>query len=322
MADRGQGQTDVEQGVPVNEVEILMGVHNGVPYLPAQLESLSEQTYSTWRLTVSDDSPTVESAALITEFGAGIAQPVTVRPGPRKGFAANYMHLLRQMGEGHVALADQDDVWLPDKLARAMGMLAEAPPGRPALYCARSIYWDGAERRQPSPVLGRPTSFRNALIENVAQGNTIVMNPAAAGLVREAAHLVPDGTIFAHDWWLYLLLAGAGGHVIVDNGPPPLLYRQHAQNLIGSGAGLSAQIRRKQLVLAGAFGERLMMNIAALRACGHLLLPETRSTLEAFATVRRRPVLGRLAGLGPLRLYRQSYGGTLRFWGAALLGRI
>ena len=297
------------------EVEILMGVCDGSEHLPAQLESLAAQTHTKWRLTVSDDSSGPRSAGLIADFGMQISQPVEFLAGPQQGFAANYMHLIRRLRPGYVALADQDDVWLPHKISRALSML---PKDKPALYCARSFYWRGGQRRQISPLYPRPAEFRNALIENVAQGNTIVLNPAAAALAKAAATEVD--AVFAQDWWLYLLISGAGGRVVVDNGPPVLLYRQHAGNLIGAGQRIGTQIRRKRAVMAGAFGVRLTLNVRALQECRMFLTDHNRSILDAFAAAREQALPKRLVQLGQLGLYRQRRIGSLGFWGAAFLG--
>lgn len=299
-----------------------MGVHEGAQHLPAQLRSLAAQTHTAWRLVASDDSPGQASRAALSRFADAGPRPVEIRTGPRQGFAANFMSLIRALPQdpGPVAFADQDDVWFDGKLARALDALNAVPPGVPTLYCARSFYWDGAARRRPSPRYRRAPAFRNALIENIAQGNTIVLNPAGAALARRAAQKAP--AVFAQDWWLYLLITGAGGHVHFDAGPPVMLYRQHAGNAIGSGQGLSAQTRRKRAVLAGAFAARLALNIAALNACRDVLTPRARAQLDQFAAARDRPLPARLAGLARLAPYRQSPAGTLGFWGAALLGRI
>ena len=249
----------------VQEVHILMGVFNGAAYLPAQLQSLSGQSHGNWVLTCSDDGSTDGTQDLVRAFVSNNPQRVCLQDGPRAGFSENFMGLIRSLGDaaGLVAFADQDDLWLPEKLARAVALLNDVPVARPALYCSRVLNWDpAADRRRISRALHRPPSFRNALIENVAQGNTIVLNAAAARLARDAARRT--GAMFAHDWWLYLLISGAGGEVIHD-ARPGLLYRQHGGNILGSGAGLRAQIRRKRQVLRGAFRARVGGNIAAMQ---------------------------------------------------------
>lgn len=303
-------------------IQILMGVCNGAPYLPAQLNSLGAQEYRHWRLLVSDDSPDDASRAVVETFGAECPRNVEIIRGPRNGFAANYLHLLQNAVSGPLALSDQDDVWMPDKLSRAMSVLSDIPDGQPALYCARVQPWDGTagKLQRPMPALARPPSLRNALIENIAPGNTIVLNRAAADLARELAAQTPS--VFAHDWWLYQVVSGVGGTVVHDSGPPVVYYRQHAGNVIGAGRGFSAQIKRKTAVLKRAFAERLTQNAAALNVARTHLTAENEALFDAFEAARASRGLKRLRDLSRLGLYRQNRVGTAGFFGAAALGLV
>ncbi|TLP60286.1 glycosyltransferase [Parasedimentitalea maritima] len=309
-----------QQGV-MDTITILMGVYKGGDFLPEQLASMLGQTHSAWHLIASDDSPVDDSRHLLKRFSREHSGRMSLVRGPGVGFSANYLSLLRAAPSGYVALADQDDVWHPDKLARAHAALATLPAGRPALYCARVQPWDGAvPLGAPARALARPLGFANALIENVAVGNTIVLNPPAVDLARQAAQHTTQ--VFAHDWWLYQLITGTGGIVYHDDGPPVLLYRQHGGNAIGAGRGIVAQLRRKSGVLRGAFAQRLSLNADALEQSRALLTPENRTLFDAFETARAQSGTARLWQLARLGVYRQRPLKTAGFFGAAALGRI
>jgi glycosyltransferase involved in cell wall biosynthesis len=300
-----------------------MGVYNGRAHLSAQLRSLAEQSDPAWQLICSDDGSVDETREGIAAFAKSVPQKVQLIRGPRRGFSANYMALIAglEAEAGMVGFADQDDVWLADKLARARTALSAVASDCPALYCTRRFLWNPeTDVRTQAAAPARPPSFRNALIENIAPGNTIVLNAAAARLARQAA--LRTGDVFAHDWWLYLLITGAGGQVIFDDGPPPILYRQHGGNLIGAGTGLGAQAARKLKVLQGAFAERLAGNLAAMLAVEDLLTAENAGIARDFEAARTATLPMRLAGLRRVGPYRQSRVGTFGFWGAACLGRI
>jgi glycosyltransferase involved in cell wall biosynthesis len=299
-----------------------MGVYNGAAHLPAQLDSIAAQSHTRWRLTCSDDGSRDASRDVIGAFAADVPQEVTLATGPQAGFSANFMSMIAALPEapGLVAICDQDDVWLEAKLARAVTHLAAVPGDVPALYCSRVIHWaPDAGRRITGRGTPRPAAFRNALIENIAQGNTIVLNNAAAALAAGAARRT--GPVFAHDWWLYLLTSGAGGRVIFDD-TPGLLYRQHGGNAIGSGTGLISQIRRKAGVLRGDYAARLAGNVAAMQAVRDLLAPEAATGLDQFAAARRAGPSGRITGLRRAGVYRQAMLSNVSFWIGALLGRV
>jgi hypothetical protein len=302
-------------------VSILMGVLNGAAYLPEQLQSIASQQAVDWRLIVSDDGSSDASTAMIDGFHARFPRRVTWTRGPGQGFATNYLHLLRNLPPqpGFVAFADQDDLWLPDKLARGLGLLDSA--GAPQLYCGRRWIWKhvgGPIQATPAPA--RPPSFRNALVENIAGGNTILLNPAAAKLLREAARGI--GEVFAHDWWSYLLITGSGGRVIFDKGAPRILYRQHATNALGAGCGLRSWLKRKSDLLNGQYAARIEKNLSALNEVRHLLIPENAELLRRFASARQQRLRPRIRAFRAMAPYRQSRLSSFGLWGALALGRI
>ena len=181
-------------------VAILLCTYQGEKYLAAQLDSFAAQTYPSWKLWVSDDGSTDATLDQLRAF-AERHQPgqVTLQAGPRKGFVKNFMSLICEptLHADYYALSDQDDIWHPDKLERAVKWLRDVPQGQPALYCTRTELIDGAG--QPigfSPLFTRPPAFANALMQNVAGGNTMVMNNAARDLLVEAG---ADIDVVAHD---------------------------------------------------------------------------------------------------------------------------
>jgi hypothetical protein len=173
--------------------------------------------------------------------------------------------------------------------------------------------------RRLSRGLKRPAGFRHALVQNVAAGNTMMLNRAALGLVQKACAEVSE--VVMHDWWLYQIVTGAGGQVLFDH-EPHLLYRQHSSNLIGANRGLRAKGKRLRLLLSGKFRLWNTVNIRALQASKDRLTPENRRVLERFSKERNGPLLMRLRMLRGLGLYRHGIQGTLSLYLATVLGRI
>lgn len=312
-ADRG--------GAP--RVTVLLATWNGAANLREQLDSYRHQTVAPDRLIVSDDGSSDETLAILAEFAAsdpGFA--VDLHRGPRRGGARNFLSLLAAVPEGtdFIALSDQDDVWLPDKIARGVRLLSALPAGHPVLVGGRSYVCDAAlGNRRLSPLPRRAPAFRHALVQNFAGGNTMMLNRAATDLLRAAA---PEALrVVVHDWWIYQMISGAGGTVLFDEAPL-LLYRQHGGNQIGANAGVEAKIRRLRWMLRGRFRRWNAINLSALRASAHRFTPENRAILEDFARLQRAGLFDRLAILHRLGLYRQGLEGTLSLWLAALLGRL
>ncbi len=307
-----------EEGGPT--VTILMGLHNGAAHLPEQLQSIAAQRHADWRLIVSDDGSEDDGPALVRAF-ADRHPPGRVRlvDGPRRGVAQNYLSMLCDLPEapGWVAFADQDDIWLPERLARgieALRALPGAAAAAPALHCARTlIFTDDPRRTRLSPPRPKPPGFRNALVQNIAAGNTILLNPAASRLLRAAAPRTAE--VVVHDWWAYQLISGAEGGRILHDDRPALLYRQHGGNLIGANDGLGARLQRLRLLLSGTMRAWTEVNLAALAAAEPWLSAEARETVARLRAVREMPGLAaRLAAFHRLGLYRQTHASTLALW--------
>lgn len=309
-------------------VAILMATFNGAAFLRAQLDSLAAQDHGNWSLWVSDDGSTDATRAILAEFArTHPGRSVNLREGPRRGSTANFMSLLCApdiRGEFY-ALADQDDVWLPERLSRGLELCAAvggaagggAAGGGAVLYGARTIITRrDLSPRGCSPLFRRPPDFRNALVQSLAGGNTMLLNAAARSIVQRAG---PREGAVCHDWWLYQLLSGAGARVIYD-ARPSVLYRQHDANQIGSNLSSAARAGRIAALLGGRFRDWNTRNLAELSAVLPLLTPENRERVRRFAALRGRRGPAAVRDLRDLGLYRQTGAGTLSLHAAAFLG--
>ena len=303
-------------------VDVLMCTFRGEAHLPRQLQSIAEQTERRWRLFVSDDGSDDGTLPLLEAFRQQQGpQRVRIFSGPRRGFAANFFSLIsRPEVDGEfAAFTDQDDEWAVDKLARATACLSRLPAGTPGLYGSTSVLVDAA-----GSVIGgsrcfrRRPSFANALVQNMATGNTMVLNREALALMRRAGTGVQ---VSAHDWWAYLLVMGCGGTMVYDT-QPSIRYRQHGHNLYGANTSLVARWQRLTRLFRGDFRDWNALNVAALRSVSHLLTPESLRQLEHFERVRHAPWALRPLQLWRSAVYRQTWDGQLALYLAAFTNRI
>lgn len=306
-------------------VSILLATYNGARWLPAQLDSLARQSHGDWSLWVGDDGSTDDTRRIIADFaaGAGAGHAVRLIEGPRQGAAQNFLALLTHPDlpagpDQFAALCDQDDVWLPGKLARALEMLGQKDADRPVIYGAQSLHID--EEGRPVGRSRRPrgtVSLGNAVVQNMVSGHSTVLNPAALALARQAGR--HPGIAF-QDWWLSLLVLAAGGEALIDDATV-LHYRQHGHNVLGAPAGLAAQLHRIGLLFGHDYARWIAGNLAALRASPVALTPEAQAMLAGLAAPAR-PGLARLRALRRLGIHRQSRLGTAFLWLGAMLGRV
>jgi glycosyltransferase involved in cell wall biosynthesis len=303
---------------PTAHVAIILATYNGQAYLNEQLQSLAAQTYGNWHLVASDDGSSDATRNMLEEFAKH--HPVTVVAGPQQGFAANFMSGLLHPAAAadYVAFCDQDDIWDNDRLARGVAALSMVSDKMPALYgtCTRLMKTSG-EVYGLSPRFSGPFTFRNAMVQCFAGGNTLLMNRAARQLLLDAGN-VP---IISHDWWAYQLVSGAGGAVIYDP-EPSMSYRQHACAIAGSSAGWRANWSRVTRLLTGGWRHWNDLQTAALAANIHLLTPENHVALKHFIAGRHAGLLARLSAFRRSGMYRQTFVSSAGLWVAAVLNRV
>lgn len=303
-------------------VSILMGCYNGAAHLREQLDSIAAQTHADWTLLASDDGVGADDTrAILERFRDRIGTDrVTVRDGPRKGFLPNFLGMAcspRHRARAY-AFCDQDDVWEPQKLARALACLDAVPAGVPAMYCTRTrLITDDGREVGYSPLFRRAPCFRNALVQSIAGGNTMVFNEAARQLVVAAG---PEVEVASHDWWVYLLVSGAGGQVHYDPWAS-VRYRQHAANLVGGNVGAKARLRRLVRLLEGRYSSWNEMHCVALERLTELLTPENREIFGLFRRSRRAGVSSRVAGVLKARVFRQTHIGNVGLYASVLLNK-
>ena len=311
-----------QQAQAAPSVAILMCTYQGESYMAEQLDSFAAQSHADWALWVSDDGSRDATLSILEQYrqrwGAGRLHVVA---GPGKGVTANFLSLtcLAEIRGDYYAFADQDDVWLAQKLQRALDALQAVPEGVPALYCARTFLVDADNREiGRSPLFAKPPSFANALMQNLGGGNTMVFNQAARALLQEAG---ADVDVPVHDWWTYLVVSACGGRVFYD-AEPALRYRQHGANLIGMNAGVGARLRRMLLLWRGgyrAWGERHVRALERLRA---RMSPDSLAVFNTFLQARNSSLVPRVAGFWRAGIYRQTFAGNLGLVFAALFGKL
>lgn len=288
----------------VPEVSVVLSSFNGARYLPEQLDSLVGQSYPNLVVQVRDDGSSDETGRVLERYAAKYPN-IRVSFGQRLGIAGSFFHLLKHSGEtsAYFAFCDQDDVWYLDKIERAVSRLSALDPGTPALYCSRLEYVNQElAHLKYSRIPERGLSFKNALVENIATGCSVVLNRAARDMIVKRLPL----KCIMHDWWCYLVVS-AFGDVIYDESAG-VKYRLHGANDTGAAVSLREDfMRRMQRFLRGrdsAF--RIHAQAEGFAAIyREALADEKLEALERFLGSKRSVLARTLFALNP-SVYRQS----------------
>lgn len=288
-------------------VEVLLATHDGERWLAEQVESIRHQTYPDWRLVIRDDASSDGTLELARRLAARDDRiTVTARPTPSGSAARSFLELVAGSRGRYVMLADQDDVWLADKIEVTLARMRELESGAgdpPALVHTDLSVVDADLRMiEPSMVRsqmldGAETRLAALVTQNPVTGCTVMLNRALADLITP-----PFDGVAMHDWWLVVAAAAFGGVGYVDR--PTVLYRQHGANAVGARSARTLRYKLGRALDRNGVEASLRASYAQAEAFrsryGELLSPEQAAMLEAAAAM---PTKGKLARLATLRRY-------------------
>ncbi len=249
-------------------IAVALAAFNGVAYLAPQLESILGQTGVSVTVFASVDPSSDGTEAWLQQRAAEEPRLRLLPPAGRFGCAAaNFLRLLRDIdlhGFDALCFADQDDIWLADKLARACQQLRDS--GAQGYSSNVTAFWpDGRQRLIDK---AQPQRRWDHLFEAAGPGCTYVLAPALAAALQRVARdrqqeLVP---LNYHDWFVYAF-ARIQGHRWVIDPYPGVRYRQHTGNQVGANTGVQAFLRRAAKVRNGEAltQARLIASAAGLR---------------------------------------------------------
>lgn len=284
------------------EVAILMATYNGGTWLPEQVASILEQERVRVRLIVSDDGSTDGTLDWLQDAARADARIELLPSGRRFGSAgANFYRLLAEAdfaAADYVGFADQDDLWLPEKLARAVSILRA---GADAVSSNVTAFWpDGRERLICK---SQAQTAYDYLFEAGGPGCTYLF---PVGGARELQALILDQSSVArsivhHDWFCYAAFRALGRRWVIDP-LPSLRYRQHAANEVGANTGWRAAAGRRRKVASGWYRAEVD------KVCQLAL--QLRPGDSGVASVRERVLRGtlsdRLTMIADSRQFRRS----------------
>ena len=221
----------------MEKVCVLMSTYNGEKFLKEQLDSLVAQEGVDISILVRDDGSTDHTTDILKSYEKNIN--LIWYEGRNLGWAQSFMDLIYHAPDcEYYAFCDQDDVWLPQKVKKAVSCL-RGKESSPYLYFSNLKYWRngvvGGLVKQDNLSFNEYTS----LIQGSACGCTIVFNQKLMQLLKNKK----PSFVYAHDFWVFQV-AILLGNVIYDPNAY-ILYRQHSNNQVGAMRGTGEIWRRR-----------------------------------------------------------------------------
>jgi glycosyltransferase involved in cell wall biosynthesis len=294
-----------------------MATCNGARFLDEQLASIARQTYPDIDLWVSDDGSTDETIAVLSGWAKRWTKgQMRILQGSGEGKAENFRSLIVNTGlrADYFAFADQHDIWEQEKIAASVRWIEQNAFAVPSVFCSRSVtIGQDAAVLGPSRQFVRNPDFRNALVQSIATGNTMLYNRMAHDLLAQSCRTTE---FFSHDWWLYLIVSGAGG--VVHHDPRPLVHERQ----VGSGSGWRTWVVLGQQFVADRLAEPANVNMQGLVRNRDLLSEEAQEICDLYWKVRSDNFIKRLYYLHKSGVYRQTAWEQVKLYLAALLRRL
>lgn len=219
------------------KVLIILATYNGIKYIQEQIDSILNQEGVHVTLKIFDDGSVDGTIDLIFTWKENLHVQITQNQIPTGSAANNFFNALQSFNEttidqyDYIAFADQDDIWLPNKLKAATNKMQSENSD---LYMSNLILWE--EKNNRKTIINKSYSQKkyDYLFEGGSAGCTYVFSSAfAIELKKKIVNInYINWEFFSHDWFVYFFARSNHYKVVIDKNAY-ILYRVHDTNVHG-----------------------------------------------------------------------------------------
>lgn len=205
-----------------------MASYNGEEYILEQvtsiLKSLEHANESDYEIIVSDDNSSDQTREIIKKINHA---QIFLHKGPGLGLIKNFESLLKRSSGEIIFLADQDDIWVADKVSKCLRALEASD----LIVSDAKVVDKDLNILHPSFFALRksgPGFFKN-LIKNSYLGCCMAFKRDV--MLDIGCMPFPD-SLPMHDWWLGLMFQKSAKVLFLNE--QLVLYRRHGKNASAS----------------------------------------------------------------------------------------
>ena len=217
------------------KISVAMATYNGAKFIEQQLKSIINQTRSVDEIVISDDGSNDDTLQIVRKIlesteAAGI-DFVILTDNPRHGYCGNFEHAISHCTGDYIFLADQDDIWLPDKVERILYVYVSNPNLQCVFHKVKNI----DKNNNPLSNCDNYIDFKEGIITQRDYLEQATSGPLCAGMVMcISKHLLDTALPFPlilglHDQWLVFCALCVGDCYYIDE--VLALYRYHENNV-------------------------------------------------------------------------------------------
>jgi glycosyltransferase involved in cell wall biosynthesis len=213
-------------------ISVVMATYNGALFLEEQIESILAQSLPPVEIIVCDDQSTDSTVQILQKYAEHCCLTFSVN-NTKLGVVANFKKAVSLASkENYIALSDQDDIWLPEKLEKSMMALKKIEEANlPALVYSDLVLVDHNNQllqKSFATFLGNNKyqhCLETLLFGNFVTGCTVLMNP----IMRNYFSDIPIHKNINHDSWMALIGYSFGkANALTEK---PIRYRKHSENV-------------------------------------------------------------------------------------------
>ncbi|MDR3165997.1 MAG: glycosyltransferase family 2 protein [Synergistaceae bacterium] len=299
----------------MNKIAVLLAVYNGAKFLEEQLKSLLTQTCQDFKIYIHDDGSSDSSMYIVGNYQKKNPYKFIIIDDNKqfRSSSENFFHLLKIPREAYIALCDQDDIWVSDKIEKMLRKIEEEEKrigqNFPILAFSDLIVVDeklnlisesyaNYQKRK-----GHNTKINQLLIANVVTGCACMFNQA----LREKAVLCKNTeNVVMHDWWLAIVATLFGSLVYLNEGL--VYYRQHSNNRIGARNKLSLRyIFQKFCCIKNALKSTRVQATEIMDTYGEILNPCVKKLIYEYSLLGNKSKIERLNFYYKYKIFKPSF---------------
>lgn len=242
------------------KVAILLATYNGEEWIRAQISSIQNQMNCVVHFYIRDDGSNDQTLEIINTSIPVEQLTIIDNYGISTGSAAlNFFKIIETLDLSkfdYIALADQDDIWFPEKIAEGIELINKTGSDG---YSSNLIAFDNFSSK--SWVVNKNVIQRkyDYLFQGASAGCTYILSQKSLNLIKEVMankfiNLTKD---CSHDWIIYAICRSHGLRWVHDH-RSFIAYRQHNRNLYGSMTGGKAIKFKIKMIKTGWYKNQIL----------------------------------------------------------------
>lgn len=254
-------------------VSVVMATYNGSAFIHQQMESVLAQSYPNIEVIVVDDRSTDNTVEIINDFREKYPRIKIYVNETNIGYIKNFEKGCQLAAGDYIALCDQDDYWLPEKITKMQAAIGDYP----VIYCD-SVLCNEALQPTGENISSKMNcrDFDNCLQQAIfcrIYGHATLINK------NFLQKVIPFLSIIPHDWWLCYTATFYGG--IKYFAEPLVQYRQHANNIFGA-AGIKGNKQKNKIAAKQDETEKIRARIKSFYEYCPAELKKEKKVLRAI----------------------------------------